>query len=234
MWQKAIKKTIYTLNINNYAPEILDITFPLLKRYAKKIGADIHTIKERKFPQWPLTYEKLQIYDLAQEMENDWNIYIDSDTLIHPETIDFTQYISKDTVAHNGSDMAAIRWKYDRFFLRDGRNIGSCTWMVMASDWCIDIFRPLDDLTIEEALSNIHPTVEELNTVITTDHLIDDYTMSRNIAKYGLKFTTLVDVQNKVIPGSNFFWHIYTVPKDEKIKQMKEIVTKWKMEQFIR
>jgi hypothetical protein len=50
MWNKALKKTIFTLNIDNYAPEIRDITRPLLERYAKKIGADIYDIEDRNFP----------------------------------------------------------------------------------------------------------------------------------------------------------------------------------------
>jgi hypothetical protein len=122
-WNKALKKTIFTLNVDNYAPEIVALTRPLLERYARRIGAEIYDIAQRRFPEWPVTYEKLQIYRLAQEMENDWNIYIDSDALVHPETIDFTDHLPREVVAHNGADMAALRWKYDRFFIRDGRNV---------------------------------------------------------------------------------------------------------------
>ena len=64
MWQKQQKKTIFTLNVDGYSPEITDITYPLIKRYAKHIDADLHIIKDRKFPDWPVTYEKLQIYEL--------------------------------------------------------------------------------------------------------------------------------------------------------------------------
>lgn len=126
MWQKSLKKTIFTLNIDGYAPEITEISYPLMKHYAEKIGADFYVIKDRKYPGYPPVYEKLQIYELAQEMRNDWNIYIDSDALIHPDLMDLTNHISKDTVAHNGHDTADNRWRYDRFFHRDGRHIGSC------------------------------------------------------------------------------------------------------------
>lgn len=131
-WPKLSKKTVFTLNIDNYAPEITELTYPFLEHYAKRIGADFHVITERRFPGFPPVYEKLQIYRLAQEQANDWNIFFDSDALVHPDTIDFTQHLGKDTVAHNGSDMAAIRWTYDRFFLRDGRNIGSGNWLTIA------------------------------------------------------------------------------------------------------
>jgi hypothetical protein len=89
-WSKDIKKTIYTLNIDDYAPEICALTYPLIQAYARKIGADFQVIRERKFPDWPVVYEKLQIHELGQRDSNDWNIYIDSDTLINPEMFDIT------------------------------------------------------------------------------------------------------------------------------------------------
>lgn len=230
MWQKAVKKTIFTLNIDNYAPEIIDLTYPLLKHYARKIGADFYTITERKYPDYPPVYEKLQIFDLAQQMENDWNIYIDSDALIHPDFMDMTNYIPRDTVAHNGVDHAGNRWRYDRYFRRDGRNIGSCNWFTIASDLCIDLWRPLDDITYAEALTNIFPTVMESTTLVAKEHLIDDYTLSRNIAKYGLKFTTFVEIVQKLgFPDNVFLWHQYTMPIDEKVETIKKVLTDWRI-----
>ena len=229
-----MRKALYTLNVNGYAPEICALTYPLIKAYAKKIGAEHVEITERRFPGWPVVYEKLQIHRLAQENGADWHIYIDSDALVHPETPDWTCFLPRDTVAHNGVDMANIRWRYDEYFLRDGRNIGSCNWNTIASSWCLDLWRPLDDLTLEEALDRIHPTVGELNTVITKGHLIDDYTLSRNIARFGLKVKTLgqmekelgfVDENGKVT--SAFYWHAYVISVEEKVKQMREILDKW-------
>ena len=228
MWEKQIKKTIFTLNVNGYAKEITDLTFPLISHYAKKIGADFYIIKDRKFPDWPITYEKLQIYQLAQEMKNDWNLYIDADTIIHPDFMDITNHIPKDTVAHNGCDTADNRWRYDRFFHRDGRHIGSCNWFAVASDWCIELWKPLEDLTVEEAVANIFPTVNEQNTVITSEHLIDDYTLSRNIAKHGLKFTTFRQILKDLgYDNPGFLWHQYTIPIDEKVARMNEILKAW-------
>lgn len=228
MWEKQIKKTIFTLNVNGYAKEITDLTFPLISHYAKKIGADFYVIKDRKFPDWPITYEKLQIYQLAQEMKNDWNLYIDADTIIHPDFMDITNHIPKDTVAHNGCDTADNRWRYDRFFHRDGRHIGSCNWFAVASDWCIELWKPLEDLTVEEAVANIFPTVNEQNTVITSEHLIDDYTLSRNIAKHGLKFTTFRQILKDLgYDNPGFLWHQYTIPIDEKVARMNEILKAW-------
>jgi hypothetical protein len=249
-----MRKTIWTLNVENYSPEITGLTYPLLRHYAHKIGADFRIISERKFPEWPVVYEKLQLHELGRDF--DWNIYIDSDALVHPNMFDPTNHMSKDTVAHNGNDMAGNRWRYDHLFRRDGRHIGSCNWFTVASDWCLDLWKPLDDLSLPQALSNIFPTPEESapfmfaldqngkriernggfvkidKTVITPEHLIDDYTLSRNIAKHGLKFTTIMDISRKLNDGGVYLWHAYTVPAAEKIRQMKEALLNWGLDNF--
>jgi hypothetical protein len=227
-WQKPIKKTLYLLNVNNYAPEIREITWPLIKHYAKKIGAEIFEITERKFPDWPPVYEKMQIYELAREHHNDWNMYIDSDALIHPDLMDMTLYYQKDTVAHWGHDVAENRWTTDRYFWRDGRHIGSCNWFTMASDWCIELWKPLEDLTREEAIRNIWPIVQELKTVITPEHLIDDYTLSRNIARYGFKFRNFKETFRSLgYTEAAFVWHQYQMPIEQKVIEMRRVLKQW-------
>lgn len=228
MWEKKIKKCIFTLAINNWQPEITEMTYPLMKRWADKIGADFHVINERLSPNWPITYEKFQIYKLAQEMENDWNIYFDADALIHPETPDWTRYLKKDEVAHIGNDIAPVRWTYDRFFLRDGRDIGSCNWFTIASDWCIEAWAPTTDLTPAEVIARCFPTMaEEKSEVITPYHLIDDFLLGRNIAKYGLKFRTINSIIDEKYPNSEFFWHAYTLPPEQKSLEMKKTLQRW-------
>ena len=231
-WQKEPKKTIYLLNIGDFAPKITALTYPLIEAYAEKIRANIHIIKERKFPEWPITYEKLQIYELAQAHENDWNIYIDSDTLIHPDCPDVTLLVPRDTVAHFGSDFAPVRWHLDRLFKRDGRYIGSGNWLAVASDLCYDLWRPLDDLTPEEALANIQPTiVEKASGMFDKTHLIDDYTLSRNIAKFGLKFTTIKKVLETAgfKDGGGFFYHHYIISEEDKQAEMMQRLLDWRV-----
>jgi hypothetical protein len=227
-----MKKTIYTLNLNKkeYEP-ITELTYPWLKFYAFKIGAEFKEITERKFPEWPITYEKLQLFEIAQRDENDWNIFMDCDTLVHPDTFDFSTHVPKDTVMHNGADMATMRWRYDRFFMRDGRHIGSPTWNCWASDWCVELFKPLDDLTPEQAAANIFPLHGEIENGIKPPRLIEDYVMSRNIAKYGLKFTTIQEMLQKLnmLPWADFFWHAYMMPIDEKVIRMKDKLKAWRL-----
>ncbi len=223
-----MKKTIFTLNINDYAPEIRKLTRPHLEFYAKRIGAEIVDITERKFPDYPIVYEKLQIYELAQEMKNDWNIFVDADALIHPETIDFTNFLSKDTVLQNGKDMAAIRWRLDKYHLRDGRNIGTCNWFTIFSDWNIDLYKPLDDMSLEEAMQNMFPTIAERSTVIDTAHLLDDYVISRNLARFGLKYKNVPELLKELnLEGCEFFYHTYLDKTDEKVEKIREVIKRW-------
>jgi hypothetical protein len=220
-----LKKCLFTLTVDGYDKAITDITFPLFQRYAHKIGADFRVISDRLSPDMPPVYEKLQIYNLGREY--DWNIFFDADALVHPETIDFTTILNKDTVLHNANDTATIRWRFDEVFLRDGRQIGSCNWFAIASDWCLDLWHPLD-IPYEQALDNIFPTPLEMAGGITREHLIDDYTLSRNIARFGLKFRRAVDIQREVgLVNSQFFYHQYAIPHDQKIVDMRRVVKEW-------
>jgi hypothetical protein len=221
----SLRKTLYTVCVNNYAPEITGYTFPLFKHYARKIGAEFHVITERKFPGYPPPYEKLQIHTLAKERGDDWAMFIDADALIHPECIDFTDFVSRDTVIHNGIDPSALRWRADNYFRRHAQWVGSCNWLAIASNWCLDLWTPLE-ISKEEAVANIFPTNDENHSgVIEPEHLLDDYTLSRNIAKFGLKVTTVPEV-NKLarLKDAQFFWHVYTVPVAKKVEMIREVL----------
>lgn len=220
-----MKKTIYTLNIDrNYSKDITNFTYPLLKQYAHKIGADFYEITKRKFLDFPITYEKCQVYELGRKAKNDWNIFIDCDTVVHPDTPDWTIFLKKDTCCHHGSDLAPIRWRTDRVFWRDGRNIGSCTWFCIASDWTIEMFKPLDDITLEEAVASIFPTNTEAKAGYAPERLIEDYVFSRNIAKYGLKFTTLRQLYPTLGLQEGFLWHAYMMPQEEKAVRIEKLL----------
>jgi hypothetical protein len=226
---RKIKKTIYTVSIENYAPEVTKITFPFIRAYAHKISADFHVIHTRKFPEFPGRYEKLQIYELGREHQNDWNIYIDSDALVHPDMLDMTTYIEKDTVIHNGKDVLGNRYREDAYTMRDGRHISSCNWFAVASDWCLDLWHPLDDMTFDQACANIFPTAGELNNGVKSADLIDDYVLSRNIARYGLKFKTAVDIlREKCGYETNFMMHhLYAIGEQEKVMKLKQCLASW-------
>lgn len=221
-----MKKTIFTLNINDYSPEITKLTYPFLERYAKKIDADFVQITKRQFPDYPMMYEKMQIFELGKD--NDWNIYIDSDCLVHPDLFDITEVLPRNTVLNYGVDFANCRFKYDEYFRRDGRNIGSPNFLTVASNLCIDIWEPLNDITLKEALSNIQMNHHEELINHEPGYGIDDYTISRNIAKYGLKYKTFVDLLTEIgRPKDDFFFHNHIVPESEKLELIKSTIKNW-------
>jgi hypothetical protein len=231
---RKLKKIVFTLNIGDYAPELCELTYPYMQGYAEKIGAEFYIIKERKFPEFPPVYEKLQIKDIMEERGADWAIYIDSDVLVHPDLFDVTNHLRKDTVMHWGTDLASNRWEYDEYFLRDGRNIGSCNWFTVASDWCLDLWQPLD-ISFEEAKERISLTqVEKSSGVFDTSHLIDDYTLSRNIARYGLKVKTFknlcVELTNEEVA---YFWHSCLTPVETKVATAKQVIADWESEERV-
>jgi hypothetical protein len=102
----------------------------------------------------------------------------------------------------------------------------------VASDLCIDLWRPLDDLTPQEAISNIFPTVfEQVSGVVNRSHLIDDYALSRNIAKYGLKVQVFRQIFEKLgyKDGGSFFYHHYLFPTKDKVVEMQKVLRSWKV-----
>jgi hypothetical protein len=223
------KKVLYTLAVDGYPEAITRLTFPWLRFYADKIGADFHIIRDRKFPGYPPVYEKLQIYELGKHV--DWNIYIDADALINPEMFDVTDHLDKDTVAGHGKDMSGNRFRSDRFFLRDGRFIGMGNWFTVASNWCIDLWEPLKDISLNAAVNNITVTIDEAKAGIEPVHLIDDYVLSRNLARYGMKHTTILEIINKLGRGGFPlpYFHVYTLTMEEKIQKIQELLLQWGM-----
>lgn len=226
-----MKKTIYLLNIGDYAPAITKLTRPHIDAWAKKIGADIVEIKERKFPDMPVVYEKFQIYELAKANKSDWNIYIDSDALVHPDMFDPTDFLNKDTVMFHGRDMSTNRFVADNYMRRDGRFIGGCNWLAVFSDWCLDLYKPLEDLSKEEAIARIHLTNEEANSgVMEPSHLIDDFTITRNIARYGLKHMTFAQLCTAIGQnGASYFAHQYVLDQEKKVEYLAGQKVAWKI-----
>lgn len=225
------KITVYTLAVNNYSPEICSVTFPYLRHYAEKIGAEFFVITERKFPEWPCGVEKFQIYDLARERGDEWAYFFDADALIHPDMFPLHPLISKDSVMHNSSDFAPHRWSYNNpYLLRDGRKIGSCNWFALMSEWCLDFYHPPQGITPEETISMIHPVHVENERSITAAHLCDDLIASLNLARYGLKFVTVRGLYEKMgAQEHGHFFHDFLIPEQLKPKVLKAKLAEWRL-----
>ncbi|MEY4700577.1 MAG: hypothetical protein RL326_764 [Pseudomonadota bacterium] len=173
-----LKKCIHVLATAGYAPELCGITIPRLRAYASRIGADFNLIQERKFPDYPINYERMQVYDAGKGY--DWNINIDADMVVGSQLRDVTDTTPKGQVS--------IAMKYDLsthfhtmgniFFERDGRDVGLVDAFVVTSALTHDLWKPLPgDFVSHKRLFKD-----------TEYRRISEYCLSLNLATYGLHY----------------------------------------------
>lgn len=215
-----MRKCVWTLNVDRWAPDICVVTYPYMLHFARKIDAEFRIIRDRKSAaDRCAAIEKLQIYDLGRPY--DWNLFIDSDGVVFPDMFDPTEHVKKDTVIQYALDHAGNRFRYNGYLRRDGRDIGCCGLFSAVSDWCLDFYHPLDDISYEAAVKEIFPTVKERLAGISPEHLIDDYITSRNVARYGLKITTVRKIQEQTGDPGLYLWHTHLLPKDQKLANLR-------------
>jgi len=226
-----MKKLLVTLDIN-YNKNITDITYPYMKSYANKIDADFKIITERKFPDQPVNIEKFQLYELSKDY--DWTIFIDADAIITPNCPDVTEVYNKDVVIFNGYDLYPVRFKPNNYTRRDKRNIGACTWFTAFSDWTRHLWKPYENP--REYVNQINLMWIEKNFGYTPEHILDDYLVSKNIAKYGLNVKTITgDMFNnhQNITFSPFLIHQFCISLEQKIELLADVHNKIQNVKFI-
>ena len=219
-----MRKLIHVVNINDFFPELFALTYPTIRSYAERNGYMINMITERKFPDYPINYEKMQVYEDGKDAEV--NILCDADMLIHPEFPDVTEFLKRDSISFN--DNYNISWKYHvdriRYFMRDGRDVGIATNFVVSSDWTHDVWEPL---------SLSQKDIEDLAKKENTDtggadgrgwgHYADEFALSYNMAKYGLKYTG-VTWEDWMRP---WLVHTGTGDKNEALQIARQTLEKW-------
>ena len=219
-----MRKLIHVVNINDFFPELFALTYPTIRSYAERNGYMINMITERKFPDYPINYEKMQVYEDGKDAEV--NILCDADMLIHPQFPDVTEFLKRDSIAFN--DNYNISWKYHvdriRYFMRDGRDVGIATNFVVSSDWTHDVWEPL---------SLSQKDIEDLAKKENTDtggadgrgwgHYADEFALSYNMAKYGLKYTG-VTWEDWMRP---WLIHTGTGDKNEALQIARDTLEKW-------
>ena len=183
-------RTIHIIIIDNYFPEMTKLTVPTIERWAERLSAKVNIITNRKWPEWPVLYEKMQVY--YDGANSDWNILLDADILVHPDTPDpLNTFIHPTQVAAKDSYHADRQLHMDDYFFRDGRNIGISSCAVAASRLCHDLWTPLE-FSSEEAIKQIG-RVETVEKNPQQRYIVDEYCISRNLARFGLKFTAILD-----------------------------------------
>jgi hypothetical protein len=206
-------KVVYTLAVNNYFPELCELTLPNHEAYAKRIGARFEVITERKFGDWGPTYEKLQIHELGKN--NDYSIHIDADMLISPEMWDVTERLDGTTVGTYSIYDPALYFRPDEYFMRDGRRIGVCSSFCAVPRACHDFWTPFD-ISREEAQAGTN-----------SQHGIDDYCFSRNLARYGLKHQLFLSSESEIDRIKHL--SVGGAPKDKEatLREAKEALQRW-------
>lgn len=173
-----MKKTIFVVRIDDYLPEMCAITLPTIKDYAHRIGAEYIEITERKFPKYPIPYEKMQIYKLGKG--NDWNILIDADYMIHPQAPDFTTGLNDGYVGFfEAYDIRIVLSGVEKVFKNDGRFIGIANNFTITSRKTHKLWQPLNE------------SWKDIRKKLKREFIVDEYCVSRNLSKYNLKFTGL-------------------------------------------
>jgi len=218
-----MKKALVTLRIGDYLPELWRLLAPFMEAWARKIGAEFIVLTERKLTHEgcgkPLNYEKFQIYDIAPHY--DWTFFLDSDAFINIDTPDWSEMVNdKSFCMFNGIDNRLNRFRATNYSRRSGSRVGACTWNVICSDWTADLWTPPDNFAA--AVENITLQWNEARSGHCPQaHLIDDYQLSENVARFGLKVKTLVSICDEMKHPYYYFTHIYNVDPYEKIKIMR-------------
>ena len=220
-----MRKLIHVVNINNFFPELFALTSPTIRSYAERNGYMINMITERKFPDYPINYEKMQVYEDGKDA--DVNILCDADMLIHPQFPDVTTFLQRDSIAFN--DNYNISWKYHvdriKYFMRDGRDVGIATNFVVSSDLTHDVWEPLSlsQKDIEDLAKKENTESENDPSQRGWGHYADEFALSYNMAKYGLKYTG-VTWEDWMRP---FLIHTGTGDKNEALQIARTTLQEW-------
>lgn len=223
-----MRKQIVTMLIGDFIPDVCKITMPTIEHFAAKIGAEYKVITEPKFNLPSITYEKFQLYELSRGY--DWTWFYDADTLINPDCPDWTEAVTKDIVLFNGLDFSLNRMRATDYNRRSKCLRGACTWNVAFSDWCRDLWHPLDELTWDEAMTQISPMRSENQSgTCPKEHLIDDYLVGQNLARYGLKVTTIMELCKQIGHPGDYYCHLYACTPEHKLETIKKKALEWKL-----
>lgn len=206
-----MNKLVHVVYINDYFPELWKLTYPTIKAYADRIGADLNVITTRQFPQFHINYEKMQVWEDGEAYE--WNFLVDADILIHKDFPDFSTIVPSHHVGFNDNYHASSKFDIEKYpeFIRDGRDVGIASNAVITHWTTHDLFKP--EVTPWE--------MENVCKVRQGD--IDEFNLSFNLARYGLKYTGITWE-----PWQRYYFvHIGTGNREAAINIAKNVLETW-------
>jgi hypothetical protein len=219
-----MKKVLVTLDIN-YPKEITDLTFPSMEQYAKNIGAEFVILKERKYPNLPITQEKFQLYNVSERC--DWTIFLDADCLINPNTVDLTNIVNNDIVIVseylNPNNQFYSKNILEKYTLDTHFN-AYCLVFSKKTRRCVKPWK--NPLFFEKYIKHekSHKKYEMINKkVVEKKWFLDEFLISLNIIKYGI---STVSIKQDLFE-LNIIAHS-TGTKEQKIIMLKENLEKLK------
>lgn len=194
-----MKIRVYVLVVDNYLPEVCNFTLPLIKKYSKKINAEFFIINERKYSDLPITYEKMQIYELGKDY--DYNILIDADMIIHPNMYNIFDIIPENCIcAWHAYPNKLYPIEY-----------GIATNFIVVPKFCHNVWKPFDEP---------YERLKELK----RDFIFDEYCFSYNYKKYGYKISGL-EIPNSY---GKLFYHLNVNTDNKDSEQIKDELERWK------
>lgn len=207
------KKCVHVLASLDYAPQLCEITMPRIEAYAHKIGADFNRITERKFPDYPINYERMQIYEAGKKYL--WNLNIDADVLIGRSLIDLTSRIQPGVV---GTAMwfklsSAFAIQGDPAFKEISEDVG-----------LVDMFNVTNRLTHAVWKPLPGPFEQYRNYVSRVgERKVSEYCMSVNFHRHRYKFAGIFQ------PGDHVHHFNYTTRSAPRqvIAEAKELLASW-------
>jgi len=197
---------VHVVNIGDYFPELFNITIKTVEYFCSRHKFHLNVITERKYPDYPLLAEKLQVYD----QDYDWNLLLDADILVHPDTYNPFNYFNPIEVGNKDDYRASTQLRLDKYFIRDNRDRGLSGCVLATSRLTHDLWEFPSDLTKDEILDNI----------LQERKIVDEYVVSRNLAKYGLKHRELFPIKDY-----NLLYHLGSYAQDE--NKILDLAKQW-------
>jgi len=100
----------------------------------------------------------------------------------------------------------------DQYFQRDGRNLGIVGSLVACSKNTRDIFKPLP----------AHHSPDQVQNRLYRPAIVDEYVMSRNVAKYGLKHAALWPAYHGIHHAE-----VTTINPSDAVEQLHTVLKAW-------
>ncbi len=151
----------------------------MVRDYARRIGATLNIISQRKFPDFPVNYELMQIFEAGASY--DWNMHLGAGVLLGETLPDPSSYMSPDHVGTTISYGAHMQFETagNIYFERNERDLGISDSIILAHNITHDLWEPLGG-----------PFSQYARLIRDGDYRkIGSYAVSHNLAKYGLKIS---------------------------------------------